>query len=62
MQENGLRAAHTNDRNIFEPQMEAASEHFTCQDSGLTQIFKIMVSASEKILNNRNVVLRGQVK
>ena len=62
MQQKGLRAVHTKDRNIFEPQMEAGSEHFTCQENGLSHIFKIIVSASEQILNNRNLVLRIQVK
>ena len=57
MQEKGLRAVHTNDRNIFEPQMEAGIEHFTCQDSCLSQIFKLIFSASGKTLNKRNVVL-----
>lgn len=31
------------------------SEHFACQNSGLSQIFKQIVSASEKMLNDINV-------
>ena len=38
------------------------SEYFAYQDSGLSQIFKLIVSISEKILNNRNTVVRRQVK
>ena len=37
--------------------METGSEHFTCQDSGLSQIFKLIASTSEKILNKINVVV-----
>ena len=37
-------------------------EHFACEDSGLCQIFKLMVSTSEKIPNNINVVAWRQVK
>ena len=28
-------------------------EHFACQDTGLTQIFKLIVSSGEKELNNK---------
>ena len=31
-------------------------KHFACQDSGLSQIFKLIVSSSEKRLNNINLV------
>ena len=31
--------------------------HFACQDSGLSQIFQLIVSASEKTLNSINVVV-----
>ena len=33
-----------------------------CQDIGLSQIIKLIVSTSEKILNNINVIVRRQVK
>ena len=36
----------------FEPRTETGSEHFACQDNGLSQIFKLIVSTSENILNN----------
>ena len=35
--------------------MEAGSEHFACQNSGLFQIFKLIVSTREKIPNKLNV-------
>ena len=40
------------------------SEYFAYQDGGLSQIFKLklIVSISEKLLNNRNTVMRNQVK
>ena len=42
--------------------MENGREHFARQDSGLSQMFKLVVSTSEKILYNIYVVLRRQVK
>ena len=36
---------------------QPGSEHFARQDSGLFQIFKLIVSTSEKRLNNVNVVV-----
>ena len=42
---------------VFEPRMETGSEHFACQDNGFSQTLKLIVSASEKILNNIIVVL-----
>ena len=39
------------------PRTEAESEHFACKDSGLSQILKLMFSASEKILINVNVAV-----
>jgi len=42
--------------------METRNEHFRCQGSGFSQIFQLIVSTSEKILNNINVVLKRQVK
>ena len=38
------------------------SEHFAAQDLGLSQIFKLIVSTSEKRLKNINVVVWRQVK
>ena len=38
------------------------SEHFACQDSGLSHIHKLIVSASEKILNNISVAVWGQLR
>ena len=43
---------------FFKPRMEAGREDFACQDSGLSQIFKLIVSSREKTLNNINVVAR----
>ena len=40
--------------------MATASEHFSRQDSGLSQIFKLMVTTSKKRLNNINVVVREE--
>ena len=47
---------------MFHPRAEIESEHFARYDSGLLQIFKLIIFASEKILNNKNAVLRRQVK
>ena len=33
---------------VFEPLTETGGEHFACPDSGLSQIFKLIVSATEK--------------
>ena len=35
---------------------------FACQDCGLSQIFKLIISTSEKIADSINVVVRRQVK
>ena len=42
---------------FFEPRTATGSEHFARQDSGVSQIFKLMVSTSEKKLNNINGVV-----
>ena len=34
----------------FEPRTDTGSEHFACQVIGIAQIFKLIVSTSEKIL------------
>lgn len=36
---------------------QIGSEHFTCLDSDFSQVFKVIVSTSKKILNNTNVVV-----
>ena len=48
--------------NIFEPRMATRSEHFAHKDCGVSQIFKLMVSTSEKKLNNINGIVWRQVK
>ena len=40
----------------------AGSKDHACQDSGLSQIFKLIVSTSKKVLININVVVWRQVK
>ena len=42
--------------------MENGSEHLARQESGLSQIFILMVSTFEKILYNIYVAVRRQVK
>ena len=42
---------------VFEPRTEFGSGYFACQDISLAQIVKLIVSTSEKILNNINVVV-----
>ena len=42
---------------VFEPRTATGSENFARQDRGLSQIFKLIVSTSEKRLNNINVVV-----
>ena len=37
--------------------MGVGSEHFARQDSDFSQIFKLIVSTSEKIVSNINVVV-----
>ena len=51
------RRATTDRIDVFEPKTETESGHFACQDSDFSQIFKLIVSASEKILNNTNVAV-----
>ena len=45
----------------FESRTETGSSHFAFQDSGLSKIFKVIVSTTYKILNNLNVVVIRQV-
>ena len=42
---------------VFEPRAETGSEHFAYQGIGLFQISKLMVSSSENIHNNINVLV-----
>ena len=44
------------------PRTATGSEHFARQDSGVSQIFKLIVSTSEKKVNNINGVEWRQVK
>ena len=41
---------------VFETRTATGREHFTCQDSGVSQIFVLIISNGEKILSNVNVV------
>ena len=41
--------------------METGTDHFAYQYGGLSQIFKLIVSASENINININVVVRRQM-
>ena len=49
-------------RVVFETRTATGREHFTCQDSGASQIFVLIISDGEKILSNVNVVVWKQVK
>ena len=46
---------------VFERRTETESKHFAFQNSGLSQVFKLIVSTSEKILNNINGVKTSSV-
>ena len=46
---------------VFEPRAETGNEHLAYHDSDFSLIFKLIVSISEKILNNTNVVVWRQV-
>ena len=45
---------------VFEPRRDGYGSEY--QDSGLSQIFKLIVSISKKIFKNRNTVVRRQLK
>ena len=47
---------------VFETRTATGREHFTCQDSGVSQIFVLIIPDGEKILSNENVVVCKQVK
>ena len=42
---------------VFEMRTATGSEYFACQDSGLSQIFKLRASNSAKVLSDINVVV-----
>ena len=42
---------------VFETWTATGREHFTSQDSGVSQIFVLIISNREKILSNVNVVV-----
>ena len=41
---------------VFETRTATGRENFVCQDSGVSQIFVLIISNGEKILSNVNVV------
>ena len=47
---------------VFETRTATGREHFACQDSGVSQIFVLIISNGEKVLSNVNVVEWKQVK
>ena len=47
---------------VFGTRTATGREHFTCQDSGVSQTFGLIISNGEKIPSNVNVVVRKQVK
>ena len=47
---------------VFGTRTATGREHFTCQDSGVSQIFVLIISNGEKIPSNVNVVVWKQVK
>ena len=47
---------------VFETRTATGREHFVFQDSGVSQIFILIISYGEKILRNVNVVVWRQVK
>ena len=42
---------------VFETRTATGREHFACLDSGVSQIFILIISNGEKILSNVNVVV-----
>ena len=42
---------------VFETRTTTGREHFACQDSGISQIFILIISNGEKIVSNVNVVV-----
>ena len=44
-------------KRIFETRTAIGREHFACEDSGVSQIFVLIISNGEKIHSNVNVVV-----
>ena len=42
---------------VFETRAANGSDHFPCQDGGVSQIFILIIPNGEKTLNNVNVVV-----
>ena len=42
---------------VFEMRTATGREHFACQDSGVSQIFILIISYGEKMLSNVSVVV-----
>ena len=42
---------------VFETRTATGKEHLTCQDSGVSQIFILIISNREKIPSNINIVV-----
>ena len=47
---------------VFETRTATGKEHFMCQDSGVSQIYILIISDGEKILSNVNVVVWRRVR
>ena len=47
---------------VLETRTATGKEHFACEDSGVSQIFILIISNGEKIFSNVNVVVLRQVK
>ena len=48
-------------RLVFEPRTDIGTEHFARLDMGSSQIFKLIVSTSEKMRSNIEVLMRGKL-
>ena len=42
---------------VFETRTATGREHFACQDSGVSQIFILIIPNGEKVLSNVNLVV-----
>ena len=47
---------------VFETWTATGRDHFMCQDSGVSQIFMVIISNGGKILSNVKVEVTRQVK
>ena len=52
----GLKVGSLSTR-VFETRTATGREHFVCHDSGVSQIFILIISNGEKILSNVTVVV-----